>query len=150
MFWLRKYFKIILLFSSVIIIVSGCKKGDSNPVGNNTPLEFAGTWKLTQVSTILSGQTVTMTPEIAGTQMTIISRQDGTFSMNSFDPTTGSPIVSTGTWSINGNNLTLKYSDNTSVTLGFTLSANSLSIKDYPYTHPLYGPLLVTLIFTKQ
>ncbi len=143
----RKYLN-AFLFLSLLIFASGCKKDDSNPVEDNAPATFVGTWKLTSLSATVSGQPLTLTPDQAGTQMTIVSKQDYTFTMTTIDAS--GTKVNTGTWSVTGTNLNLKYSDNTSATYAFTVTGTTLSIKDYPYTHPLFGALLIKLDFTKQ
>jgi hypothetical protein len=143
----RRCFEMMLLFCFVLILATGCKKDDSNPTESNSTA-FVGTWKLTLISTTYSGQPITMSPSDAGIQMTIVNKSDATFTMTTTD--SNGATTYTGTYIKTDTNLTLKYSDNTSSTFAYTLSGNTLSIKDYPYTHPLFGALLLKLDFTKQ
>jgi hypothetical protein len=143
---LRKYFGVILLLSAISIFLGGCKK-DDNPVEDNTAT-FVGTWKLTNLTATISGVPVSMTPTQAGYQMTIVSKSDNTFTMTTI--TSAGTTTNTGTWSISGTNLTLKYSDGTSSVFAFTLSGTTLTIKDYAYTHETFGNIKVNLDFAKQ
>ena len=147
MLLLKKYFKWILLLSFVLIIAAGCAKDEDSPT-ENTTATFVGTWKLTTITATINGQQISLTPEMAGTQMTIVSKTDNTFSMTTV--TSSGTTTNTGNWSISGQNLTLKYSDGTSATFAYTLSGKTFSIKDYAYTDPTLGNLKVSLDFTKQ
>lgn len=139
--------KFVLLFLLLVAAFAGCKKDDSNPT-ENTNSTFVGTWKLTKLSTTVSGTPIDMTPEMAGTQMTIVANQDNSFTMTTTDGT--GTKTNTGTWTTTSTQLTLKFSDGTSSTYDYTLSGTTLKIKKYPYTHETFGNLLLTLDFTKQ
>jgi hypothetical protein len=142
---------IVSLFLLSIVFV-GCKK-DSNPTEPSTnPNEFVGTWKLSKVTVTLSGNNVDMTPEQAGTQMTIVAKADGTFTMTTIktDSTTGQSetTVQTGTWKIANGKIELKYSDGTIDNLDFTLTGNKCTIKT---TVQALGTTLPAILeFTKQ
>lgn len=146
-FYKKIFFKVLFVACMFLVLFAGCKKDDSNPV-DSAPPTFVGTWKLTMLSATISGQPISMTPELAGIQMTIVSKSDYTFSMVTVDAS-GSKTL-TGTWSVSGDNLTLKYSDGSSATFVYSVTGTTLSIKDYPYTHPTFGALLIKLDFTKQ
>ena len=137
--------KLVLLFLLLVIAAVGCKK-DNPTESSNSP--FIGTWKLTKLSAMMGTTPIEMTPEQAGTQMTIVANQDNSFSMTTVDGT-GSR-TSTGTWTKTDTQLTLKYSDGTSATFDYTLSGSTFTIKNYPYTHETFGNLLLNLSFTKQ
>lgn len=139
--------KAMALIILIVLGLSACSKDDdSNPTENNS--SFVGTWKLTKLSATIGGAPIEMTPEMAGTQMTIIAKSDNTFSMTTTD---GSGTrTSTGTWNTAGNQLSLKFSDGTSATYEYSLSGTVMKIKNYPYTHPTFGNLSLTLDFTKQ
>ncbi len=138
--------KLVLLFLLLVIATVGCKKDDNPTESSNST--FVATWKLTKLSATISGTPMEMTPEQAGTQMTIVANQDNTFTMTTTDGT--GTKTNTGTWSTTGTQLTLKYSDGTSATYDYTLSGSTLTIKNYPYTHETFGNLLLNLQFTKQ
>ncbi|MDP3583090.1 MAG: lipocalin family protein [Ignavibacteria bacterium] len=138
--------KLVLLFLLLVIAAVGCKKDDNPTESSNSP--FVGTWKLTKLSAMIGTTPIEMTPEQAGTQMTIIAKDDNSFSMTTVDGT-GSK-TNTGTWTKTDTQLTLKYSDGTSATFDYTLSGSTFTIKNYPYTHETFGNLLLNLSFTKQ
>ncbi|MEW6652681.1 MAG: lipocalin family protein [Bacteroidota bacterium] len=138
--------KIIAITVVLFFGLSACSKDDSNPAESNST--FVGTWKLTKLSALIGGAPLEMTPELAGTQMTITAKADNTFSMTTTDG--AGTRTSTGTWSISGSQLTLKFSDGTSASYEYSLSGSLLKIKNYPYTHPTFGSLSITLDFTKQ
>ncbi|KAF0151596.1 MAG: hypothetical protein FD143_1729 [Ignavibacteria bacterium] len=138
--------KMIAITVLMLLGLSACSKDDSNPTENNST--FVGTWKLTKLSALIGGTPMELTPELAGTQMTIVAKADNTFSMTTTDG--AGTRTSTGTWSISGSQLTLKFSDGTSATYEYSISGSLLKIKNYPYTHPTFGSLSITLDFTKQ
>jgi len=140
----------ITKLSAVIILLvlglSACSKDDSSPTEASST--FVGTWKLSKLSASISGAPIEMTPDQAGTQMTIVAKSDNTFSMTTIDA--AGTRTNTGTWSTTGSQLSLKYSDGTSAAFEYSLSGAVMKIKNYPYTHPTFGNLLLTLDFTKQ
>ena len=138
--------KLILLFLLLVIAAVGCKKDDNPTESTNSP--FVGTWTLTKLSATIGTTPVEMTPEQAGTQMTIVAKDDNSFSMTTVDA--AGSRTTTGTWTKTDTQLTLKYSDGTSATFDYTLSGSTFTIKNYPYTHPTFGNLLINLSFTKQ
>lgn len=139
--------KLVLLFLLLVAATVGCKKDDSNPTENSNST-FVGTWQLTKLSATVGTTPIEMTPEQAGTQMTIVANQDNSFTMTTTDGT--GTKTNTGTWTTTSTQLTLKYSDGTSATFDYTLSGSTFTIKNYPYTHPTFGNLLINLSFTKQ
>ena len=141
-----KYSKILLMISLIIIGLNACGKDDGNPTEVNAT--FVGNWKLTKLSSVISGTPIEMTPELAGTQMSISALADGSFSMTTTDA--AGTRTSTGTWGTANNKLTLKFSDGTSATYDYSFSGNVMTIKGYPYSHPTFGNITLTLDFTKQ
>lgn len=143
-------------FVVVLILISsfffGCKKSSSPTEPTTNPSEFVGTWKLSKVTVTLSGNNVDMTPEQAGTQMTIVAKADGTFTMTTVktDSTTGQSetTVQTGNWKIANGKIELKYSDGTVDNLDFTLTGNKCTIKTT--VQALGATLPAVLEFTKQ
>lgn len=145
-------FKNLLNILVIILLLSSCKKESSPTEPSTNPSEFVGTWKMTKVIVVLAGNNVELTPEQAETQMTIVAKADGSFTMTTVkkDSTTGNNVstVLTGTWKIANGKIELKYSDGTSESLEFTLNGNKCSIKTT--VQALGTTLPATLEFTKQ
>lgn len=142
-----KIFKLLLVSFVIILLATACKKDDSNPTeSSSNPSEFVGTWKLTKITVTISGINNDLTPEQAGTQMTIIANNDASFKMTTI--TSDGTTTSEGTWQIANGKLILKYADNTSETYDYTLSGNKFSIKTS--VEALGQTLPAVLEFTKQ
>ncbi|MCX7875266.1 MAG: lipocalin family protein [Melioribacteraceae bacterium] len=151
---MKKYFMLKIFFVYIIIslVFISCKKENSPTEPSLNPTEFVGTWKLTKVTVTLSGNNVDLTPEQAETQMTIVAKADGSFTMTTIkkDSTTGNNVttVSNGTWKIQSGKIELKYTDGTSEVFDFTLTGNKCTIKTT--VQALGATLPAILEFTKQ
>lgn len=137
---------VLNLIFALLIAMIGCSSDDdnSNPLSSREN-SFVGTWVLTKVTlTDLSGPHV-MTPEEANWQMTIIVNSDKSFSLTS--NIEGESQVQNGTWSLNGDIISLASNAGTQ-RLPYTVDGNKFTISiDEPNGDVLNNRLLE---FTKQ
>lgn len=113
-----------------------------------TASPLVATWKLTKVTVNLGGINLDLTPEQAGTQMTIICKNDRTFEVTMIN--SSGTTVDNGTWSATDKQITLNYQSGNSETLSYTLNGNKLIIKDKLVPGPNNTTIPATLEFTKQ
>jgi hypothetical protein len=138
----------ILLLSAILIIPAGCNKNEDNPASSDSPVSMVGTWMLTKISIQVNGAAINLTPEQAGTQMTILAKNDGTYQATIIDKT--STTQQSGTWSINGSRITFNLSDGTVQTMDYSIHGNILTVQQSIYIAMLGQNSPATLEYTKQ
>jgi hypothetical protein len=144
---IQKELYIFLIFV-FLIILAGCNKNDDSPTSSDSPASLSGTWMLTKISIQLNGAAINLTPEQAGTQMSILAKNDGTYNATIIDQT--GTTQQSGTWSINGSRLTFNISDGTVQTMDYAIHGNVLTVQQSVYVAMLGQSSPATLEYTKQ
>ena len=133
------HYLIITLLVSIVISV-GCDTSESTNEG-----ALAGTWQLTSMSVSYMGQTIPIPPEEME-QTTITINEDGTFSAYGVDEY-GDSYTDSGTWSTNGNQLTVVSPTDGTMTFEYTLSGNTLTLTEDMVEEGI--TITVTMTFTR-
>lgn len=113
-----KILHLLLAFSIAVFLIS-CDSDSTGPNSNG----LVGTWEFQQFIVTVNGQEISLTPEMLEMEVTITLNSDGTLSAITRE---GSETRNeSGTWSTEGNNLTLIIGDET-ISGQYTLEGNSL------------------------
>jgi len=117
-----KRFSILLVLGLFVI---SCSSGSDSP---STPSEvFQGTFVLQSVSATDSGTTVTFSPPAVTGTLTV--RPDNTYTSTMNWPEAGiNNETSSGTWTLNGNQLTANDDDGTTETFTVSADQNQISL----------------------
>ena len=108
--------------------------------------ELVGTWVLTKVI-VPAYNDAELTPEALGQSVTFEIKSDRSFSATVTD--SSGTDVQTGTWSVNNGVVTMTGSDNTVVTMQYSVSGNKLTVETMYNIDP-FGEVNVKLELTKQ
>lgn len=145
--------KITILFLSVLTLglsVASCSSDDDN---NGGSASIEGKWELTQVGGVLNGQEFLEDVEKDGgcSSQTYEFTNDGKFKETNYESVNGKCEGETdnGTWTMNGNKITIKYTGETEGETSETdISGNKLKLKQ-TYSE---GGLTVTavLVYVKK
>lgn len=143
---LKRNFLVILIVS-IIILLNGCKKDDSNPTASGD--ELVGTWVLTKIIVTAPQGKINMTPQEAGLTMTVSLKSDRTYQQTQTTTQEGQTFEN-GTWSVSNGTLTAKATSGNTQSFPYRIIGNTLQL-DTATTDPSTGALLpMTLEFTKQ
>lgn len=119
----RASFLALLVFILVCgLFIGGCDKDSGTDTGD----DLTGTWELNEVTMNSKGQTVKVTPEQAGVQITLELNSDGSFSVTEIRE--GVTAVETGTWHVDGNQLIIEPEDEAPESIPFSLDGNRMTI----------------------
>ena len=138
-----KYLKSIhyLIFSILlsVLISVGCDTSESTDDGS-----LVGTWQLTSMSMTYMGMTIPIPPEDM-MEHTITINADGTFTESGVDD--DGPYSASGTWSTNGNVMTVTSPTEGTMTFNFSLSGNTLTLMGE--IEEMGETISVTMVYTR-
>lgn len=139
-----KMLSFIILFLSVSILFTSCKK-DDDPVSSNGS-ELIGVWVLSKIVLTSMGN-IELTPEQVGTSVTFDIKANNTFTATVLD--SSGTETQTGTWSVANNKVSMKSTDGETEEMAYTVTGNQLSVETI-YDISTFGLVPVKLVLTKQ
>lgn len=138
---------VIFLFTALLIITS-CKKDDSPTASSSKSIDLVGTWVLTK-AIVPAYNNAELTPEALGQSVTFEIKSDGSFTATV--DSSGTTDVQTGTWSVDNGVVTMTGSDNSVVTMPYSLSDDKKTLTvETIYNIVQFGEVNVKLVLTKQ
>lgn len=141
MLHLKKLLMVLIAAFIIGNILPSCSdENASGPSGEG----LIGTWKLTKVTVEIGGIEVSQNPNDIGFAITIIIRDDGTFSYSENDE--GEISNSSGTWTADENTITVMDGEETEM-INYSQKGNKLY---FYYTEEDEGTTYVTHEFSRQ
>ena len=124
----KLFITLTLCAALVTIFFTSCDKDDESPTGPSEPIDIVGTWVLTKMTLTTPTDTTVITPDEIAIKM--IFKSDHTYAeITVFDQSRTS--TGSGTWSISGSTLMIKFSHtDTTVLIITTIEENNMTLTE--------------------